>query len=331
MTTAWLATIAPAAPLTLAAAFLYWALPLFTTYLSHPIQEGTAAGFVAANLVLAGAAFAQRQRRSPALATVAVGAWCVAVLGLYQFGIGGATRVVAMRHGSPALYWAAIIAALAFPLVVLAPMRQGLFRRYLAVVAAAATLAVVTPVPSFHSRFLADDEDVRTAVRALLAEGEQTELARAEGVWAFVSNRMAHRGGSILRSPDQILRDGTGTCGSASKLLASAMRAAGFATRIVNVVGGAGGGHVVVEAWVEGKWRMYDADLKRLIPDEDNPDGVAPILRANRGAFPGTPLQRVEFQFLTQGGYIPVQSEQVGEQYGPPSEGVPWADLPGSR
>lgn len=76
-----------------------------------------------------------------------------------------------------------------------------------------------------------------------------------------------------IEEPESILAAGeSALCGQASSVLMRLAEAAGIPARLVGL-----NGHVVVEAYYDGEWHMYDPDMEVVPRDEDHVLGVAQI------------------------------------------------------
>ncbi len=83
-----------------------------------------------------------------------------------------------------------------------------------------------------------------------------------------------------IADPEQVLRQGSGTCGQVCLALAYLLDKCSIENRIVKLLK-----HIVVEAKWNGGWHLLDADLFRhgVIPREDN--GRIPAMRDVQGNY----------------------------------------------
>ena len=82
--------------------------------------------------------------------------------------------------------------------------------------------------------------------------------------WIMASLGVIRRDLTTMRVPDNILRFGSqAICSQAAYLLMTLARKAGLKARHVGLYG-----HVVMEAWYDGDWHMFDAD-QEIIPIVD--------------------------------------------------------------
>lgn len=78
-----------------------------------------------------------------------------------------------------------------------------------------------------------------------------------------------------IRDPNQLLkRSASGLCSQVSYVLVTLARAAGVRARHVGLHG-----HVVMEAWYEGRWHMYDPDVEVRIQHAGKVQSVAELAR----------------------------------------------------
>lgn len=68
---------------------------------------------------------------------------------------------------------------------------------------------------------------------------------------------------AYIRDPDELLRGHSALCDQVSYVLLALAQRAGLPVRHVGL-----NGHVVMEAWYENDWHMYDPDLEVVVLDE---------------------------------------------------------------
>ena len=99
------------------------------------------------------------------------------------------------------------------------------------------------------------DTEEKTILRAMKTTYELQWNSR-KNLFAFQQQSFK---GKYMRSTDLDLLDVSGSCGSASMVLARTLETMGFPIRIGQMyANGNFGGHILVEVWSNGRWRVLD-------------------------------------------------------------------------
>jgi hypothetical protein len=146
---------------------------------------------------------------------------------------------------------------------------------------------------------LGGEEQVLATLRWVMSQTAKVEHNSAEGGWAVL----------------QSIRQGAGMlCASTAELFRDALLAVDVPARKVFLIRDVFGGdsHATVEAWVGGKWRLYDPTFHVALKSVDSGDRLG-ILDAQRWFVEGVG-KSVEFEFLGEVKY-PVRLERYYIRY----------------
>lgn len=119
-----------------------------------------------------------------------------------------------------------------------------------------------------NNKFFSNNNEVLNEIIGMPPEYEGEPLYRR--TWRFIINNSYHyppiTGNNWLNSPALFLNSvGFGFCDDSANLFCNILQLAGYETRIWDIYG-----HVIPEVLINGKWEMYDPDLKVYYLTKDN-------------------------------------------------------------